>query len=103
MNLRIGKERVQLDDADLLGAGGEARVYRWRDRAVKIYHADATRKLAKIARFPSGLPAEVIAPLELVQDAKGKAVGFTMRRVDRAEDFLRLSQRSFREGVIGNA
>ena len=30
MNFRIGKERVQLEDADLLGSGGEARVYRWR-------------------------------------------------------------------------
>ena len=102
MNLRIGKERVKLTDADLLGAGGEARVYRWRDRAVKIYHSAAASKLAKVAQFPSGMPPEVIAPLEPVTDAKGQPVGFTMLRVDGAEDLLRLGQRGFREGVIGN-
>ena len=107
MNVRIGSQRARLVDADLLGAGGEARVFRFRDRAVKIYHpgddAQLARKLEKIRAFPPSLPPEVVAPLELCTDQKGKEIGFTMRRVDGAEDVLRLSQRSFREGTVGNA
>lgn len=113
MNVLIGRERARLGDKDLLGVGGEARVYRWRDRAVKIFHdvspsqpgAEQMRreKFEKIARFPSGLPAEVVGPLEQVTSEKGEALGFTMRAVAGADDVLRLSQRKWREGVVPNA
>jgi hypothetical protein len=102
MIVRVGKEKISLTDADLLGAGGEARVFRWRNLALKIFHAENPRKLLKVAQFPSGLPAELVAPLDLCTDPKGRTIGYTMRRIEGAEDLLRLSQRSFREGVIAN-
>ncbi|MBI4863886.1 MAG: hypothetical protein HY815_27050 [Candidatus Riflebacteria bacterium] len=119
MKVRIGTESVKLGDADLLGAGGEARVYRWRDLAVKIYHpvdpalAGGARqaaeqqlraKLAKVREFPRGLPQRVIAPLDPVSDDAGAQVGFTMRAVPGAHDLARLSMRSWRQGgVTGGA
>ena len=44
----------------------------------------------------------MVAPIDLVTDAKGKPIGFTMQHIEGAEDLLRLSQRRFREGVISN-
>ncbi len=118
MNVTIAGKRVRLTDADILGVGGEARVYRHADLAVKIFHpvdrslpakrrraADRVLadKFAKMAALPSGLPDAVVAPLELVVDARnGAVVGFAMRRIDGAEDLRRLGQRSWREGVVDN-
>ncbi len=113
MNVLIGATPARLADRDLLGAGGEARVYRFGDRALKIYHpidpaiADAAaqraRKLDKLRHFPAALPAEVVAPLELVTDRKGALLGYAMQAVEGADDLLRLSQRGWRQGVVGSA
>lgn len=103
MDLRLGQERLQLSDADLLGEGGEARVYGWRDLAVKVFHprtkgsreaAVLAQKLEKLARFPSGLPTQVVAPQALVADARGRVVGYAMRKVPGAEELSRLTSRS---------
>jgi len=113
MNVLIGNERARLGDKDLLGVGGEARVYRWRDRAVKIFHdldpsqpsAERVRrqKFEKIARFPAALPSEVVGPLEQVTGEKGQKLGYAMQAIAGADDVLRLSQRKWREGVVSNA
>jgi hypothetical protein len=118
MKAWIGGACVDLTDRDLLGVGGEARVYRWRDLAVKLFHpvdpklkrADKARaqsvldaKIEKIRRFPQGLPKQVVAPLQLVNDDRGAAIGFTMQAVKGSEDVLRLGQRKWREGVVSNA
>lgn len=118
MQVTIGGTRVRLGDADLIGVGGEARVYRVGGRAAKIFHrpdpgappaerARAERLLAlkrdKLARFPRGLPAEVLAPEERITDARGQVIGYTMPLVERAEDLGRLGQRRWREGVVSAA
>ncbi|MBI3182603.1 MAG: hypothetical protein HYZ28_10750 [Myxococcales bacterium] len=112
MDVLIGGERARLSDADLLGVGGEARVYRWRDLAVKIFHpvdpaqpaAEKVRrdKLEKLRRFPSRLPREVLGPLELARDRRGQVLGYAMKAAIGAEDAFRLSQRKWREGVVPN-
>lgn len=112
MDLFLAGQRVRLNDSDLLGEGGEARVYRWKDLAVKVFHpvppgqpaAAAVRdqKLLKLARFPKGLPASVVSPLELAKDRKDAVVGYAMRAVEGGEDFARLSQRKWREQVVAN-
>lgn len=118
MEAFLGAQRLRLTDADLLGAGGEAQVFRYADWALKVFHPvdralprqeraraqallDAKRK--KLEAFPTGLPASVVAPVQLLRDAKRNVIGYAMPRVDGAEDVLRLGQRSFREGVISNA
>jgi hypothetical protein len=114
MRVLIDGQAVTLTDRDQVGVGGEATVYRWRDRAAKIYHplpqgADAAavatlqRKLDKIRTFPARMPAEVVAPQSLVLDANGKdCLGFVMPLVVAGEDIRRLSQRTWREGVVSN-
>ena len=117
MKVVIGGKAVTLSDTDVLGVGGEAVVYKWMDRAVKIYHPPAAtlsaqerdavvqateRKLAKVQSFPGALPPELVAPLDIVTDPRGKPVGFTMPIVAAAEPVLRLTQRKWREGVVAN-
>ncbi len=112
MDVLLGQKRVVLKDADLLGEGGEARVYRWRDLAVKLFHpvpaGDAVaalvrrQKLEKLARFPRGLPAAVVGPVELAYDKRQSVVGYAMPAIEGAEDFARLAQRKWREALVPN-
>ncbi|MFO0643065.1 MAG: hypothetical protein U0183_27815 [Polyangiaceae bacterium] len=91
---------VTLDDADLLGEGGEGRVFRYGpDAAIKVFSnpAQLAGRAKKLEAFPTGLPPEVLAPLGLVRDPKrGEVVGYVMRRVDGAFDVGRLAERGFR-------
>jgi hypothetical protein len=111
MDVFLSGKRVRVTDADLLGEGGEARVYRRGDWALKLFH-DATDAAAlrlldlkrqKLARFPRSLPAGVIAPAELVHDLGGRVIGYRMPLVAGAEDAGRLAHRKWRLGVLSNA
>lgn len=112
MDVFIANTRVRLVDGDLLGEGGEARVFRWKDQAVKVFHpvdpkdAVAVRaralKLEKLQRFPARLPPGVIAPKAPVVDQRGQVIGFTMDALERVEDASRLSQRKFRSAGLDN-
>lgn len=106
MDVFLDGQKVKLKDADLLGEGGEARVFRHRDLAVKIFHAidpkDATglivraAKVEKLRRFPK-VPETVLGPLQLALDARGDVLGFAMKALEDVEDAGRLSNRKFRE------
>jgi hypothetical protein len=99
MELSLDQERVKLTDSDLLGEGGEARVYRYRELALKVFHAPPaalTAKVKKLETFPRGLPGAVLGPLALVRNGKGEAVGYAMKALRGAEDFARLSQKAWR-------
>lgn len=113
MRVLIDGQAVTLTDRDQIGVGGEATVYRWRDRAVKLYHplpagADAAaqaarqQKLAKLQTFPRGLPPTVVGPQGLVSGTDGACLGFVMPLVTGGEDIRRLSQRTWRDGVVSN-
>ena len=52
MDLYLDKKRVRVGDADLLGEGGEARVFRHKDLALKVFHAIDAAKVKKLQRFP---------------------------------------------------
>ena len=100
----VGRTRVRLDDRDLIGEGGEGRVYRSGRLAIKVFSAPGptrARKLQALAR--AQLPAAVIGPLELVTDAGGGVVGFSMRALDGAVELRRFAQRRWREGRVNNA
>jgi hypothetical protein len=110
MNVFVDGRRVTLQDSDLVGEGGEARVYRHGQAALKLFHpaTDALGrrlldlKVAKLARFPRGLPPPVIAPTKLVHDGAQKVVGYVMPLVEHAEDFGRLQSRKWRAGAMPN-
>ena len=102
--VEVGGRRVRLEDRDLLGEGGEGRVYRYgADLAVKVFTQPSAARAAKLRAFPRGLPASVVAPLELALDSGGDVVGYTMKRVDGAADLARLGQRKWRAGRASNA
>jgi len=122
VNVYLAGTRIRLDPQNALGKGGEADVYALgTDRALKVFkgpdHPDlkpfpeeqeaARRRLAthqkKLREFPAGLPARVIAPLELATDRAGKSVvGYSMRRVDGAEPLLRYSEPGWRKGGVSS-
>jgi len=110
MDVYIANTRVRLKDSDLLGEGGEARVFRWKDRAVKLFHpvtaaAEArvrASKLEKLTRFPAGLPDAVLGPVELAKDGRGDVIGFVMKALVDVYDASRLAQRKFREQRVSN-
>ena len=107
----------RLQPSKLVGQGGEAEVFSLgRHRVVKIFkstdHPDfagdpsliAAAKArieehqTKLDDFPTGLPAAVVAPLELARDASGRIVGYTMKRIAKAEPLYALaSSRSRRD------
>ena len=111
MDVYLSGKRVRVSDTDLLGEGGEARVYRLGAAALKLFHPAQDRlaqqlldqKLLKLAQFPKGLPAAVMSPMELATDKAGRVVGYTMPLVPGAEDFGRLAQRKWRVGMVSNA
>jgi hypothetical protein len=100
----FGGRTAHFSDRDLLGAGGEAEVYRVGDRAVKIYHAFAgaalARKLDKVRAFPRPLPKQVLAPEEIATDETGAPIGFTMPIAESSSEILHLGRRAFREGKV---
>ncbi|MCC6337824.1 MAG: hypothetical protein IT380_27995 [Myxococcales bacterium] len=110
MHVFVDQQRVTLKDSDLVGEGGEARVYRHGGVALKLFHpaTDAlTRRLfdlkvTKLRRFPLGLPREVVAPTGLVRDDRQRLVGYQMPLISGAEDFGRLSSRKWRAGAVSN-
>jgi len=97
VNLSASGRRIRLEDRDLLGIGGEGRVFRAGDLALKIFFSMTNARKTKLAAFPSGLPDAVVGPRELCTDSRGNVVGFAMRALDGAVDIHRLGQRKWRD------
>lgn len=109
---------LALDDSLLLGAGGEARVFRHLslDLALKVFHPadpqlpDAARaslertarvreaKLERLTHLAAQLPELVVAPRELLRDVHDptRIVGYAMARVPGARDVSVLATRKGR-------
>ena len=95
----LAGKRVRLDDRDLLGVGGEGRVFRAGDHAIKVFFAMTDARKKKLAAFPSGLPRRVVGPLDLCTDAKGDVIGYAMHALAGAVDIHRLGQRKWRQAA----
>ncbi|MCA9565104.1 MAG: hypothetical protein KC561_16515, partial [Myxococcales bacterium] len=105
----------RFDPADEIGAGGEARVFRFGQHAVKIYHSaragssssscksssvshqvgwDLEARARKLMAYPVALPSAVMAPTSLVHDPVSQMVcGFVMPLVEGASPFKRLTSK----------
>jgi H/ACA ribonucleoprotein complex subunit 3 len=101
--LTLGGRALRLRDADLLGAGGEGKVYRHgATGCIKIFDAPLSPEQArKLRAFPSRLPGAVVGPQELVLRG-GEPAGYLMTAVHGAFELAKLGQRSFRAGNLGN-
>lgn len=89
-NLKLRGKALRLPASAVLGVGGEATVFDLGGNEVaKIWHAPTAsqqRKVRALLSLTPALPPEVIAPTELVTDARGEVAGFVMPRV--AADFV---------------
>ncbi|WP_428265328.1 hypothetical protein [Haliangium sp.] len=123
MNVYLSGTRIALDPAAAIGQGGEAEVYEYGGRALKVFksptHPDfaglpqaqdgARERIAlhqrKLPDFPAGLPARVIAPETLARSRKrgGTIVGYSMPLVRGAQSLGRLAEPKLRrQAVSGN-
>ncbi len=112
MDVFLDGTKVRLDDSALVGEGGEARVFKHGALALKIFHpvpsgdraaaAAFDQKLARLARFPAGLPSNVVGPLALAKDKKDRVLGYAMPLVDGALDFGKLANRAWRTQLVPN-
>ncbi len=121
----LNGKRRQLSPDKVVGKGGEADIYNLGDGTVlKLYkrpddpdyvgnpamQQGAAERLIeqqrKLPAFPRGLPAEVVAPLDLAYDkaSDGQITGYTMRYLENMEVLLRLGDRQYREqgGIDSN-
>ena len=89
--------RMRLEDRDLLGVGGEGRVFRAGDHALKVFFTMTDARRKKLAAFPTGLPDAVVGPVALCTDQRGTVVGYAMRALEGAVDIHRLGQRKWRD------
>ncbi len=101
MKVVINNKRVNLDNKDVLGSGGEAVVLRYGSEAVKLYHDPTSaraRKLEELLQMQLSLPAEVVCPSAPVYDQSGATLlGFTMPALpDRLAALSSLSNKGFR-------
>jgi hypothetical protein len=116
----VAGNQVTLNPKDAIGKGGEADVYRYKNKALKIYkdekHVDlqgdphgqraATERLAihqrKLPAFPKGLPANVIAPEDLATDKKNLIVGYDMQLLPTAEVLMAYADQGFRQKGVSS-
>jgi hypothetical protein len=96
-NVLVNGTRVRLDDRDLLGVGGEGRVFRAGNQALKLFFTMTDARKKKLSAFPAGLPDAVVGPLALCTDARGEVVGYAMHALEHAVDIHRLGQRKWRD------
>jgi DNA-binding helix-hairpin-helix protein with protein kinase domain len=93
------KQRIQLDEKNSLGSGGEAIVILHDKLAFKVYHnpsIDRAKKLEDFISLKLNLPENIAAPIDLVYDVKYNIVGFTMPVAKKAKEMINLSNKKFR-------
>lgn len=98
----INQQKVKLDAADLIQAGGEGLVFaHGRDQVIKLYHQPRDEHRAKLEyiwhnNLGYGLPAAVYWPHTAVTDAQQTLLGFTMPRLaDEWQPIKRLGNPNF--------
>jgi len=79
-----GRAPIDLEQKDVIGSGGEAIIYGFHSKALKIYrdpNRDRSQKLEYFFRTKFSFPANIIAPEEPVYDkpSGGLIIGFQMR------------------------
>lgn len=92
-----GAGEVRLTRSDFKAQGGEGAVYVKGSTAYKIY-TDPRRAIphAKVLELSALTLPNIVRPLDVLTDAKGSVVGYTMRHVEAAYTLCQLFPKSFR-------
>ena len=101
MQVLLNNRRVNLGERDVLGSGGEAVVFKYKNSGIKIYHDPTPARAAKLSdllQFANTLPPEVVAPRQPVFDMAGQQiVGFSMELApDKALPLSHLRNKAYR-------
>jgi hypothetical protein len=93
-----GGGEVRLDKSDFKAQGGEGSIYVRGAHAYKIY-TDPQRAIppAKIRELSALNLPNIVRPLEVLIDAKGRAAGYSMRAVARSYALCQLFPKAFRQ------
>ena len=99
MKIYTRKGSFDLTNKDILGTGGEGTVFQapTANKVIKVYHKDqlTVDKQNKIENYPTGLPANVISPIEPVWNRSKHIIGYVMDKVD-GEEFYSLSNKKYK-------
>jgi hypothetical protein len=93
-----GGGEVHLKQSDFLASGGEGSVYVHGTEVFKIYHKPEhmipERKIEELARISN---PSVVRPQKVLMNDKGRAVGYSMRRVVDAHPLCQLFTKAFKD------
>jgi hypothetical protein len=95
----IDGTKVQINQSDVLGVGGEATVIKVNNLAVKIFHQPTAIRAEKLLSFSQigKLPNTVCSPLSLAKDRNGAVIGYAMRVLSpQYEVVQKLASKKFR-------
>jgi DNA-binding helix-hairpin-helix protein with protein kinase domain len=94
--------KITLDPKTLLVSGGEANVFKHGNLAFKIYHNPTKLHESKLKSFINRrfkLPNNLAYPIDILNDLQGKFVGFSMRIANTTNEFMKLSNRKYRNVI----
>jgi hypothetical protein len=92
-----GKGEVRLGKSDFKAQGGEGAIYVKGSNAYKIY-TDPKRAITQVKISELSVLTEpyIIRPLDVLLDAKNRAVGYSMRSIGRSYALCQLFPKAFR-------
>jgi serine/threonine protein kinase len=97
-------KKVNLNHNDFAAEGGEGQVYLLNDHAIKIYKDPSKCLLkGKLDELATLDHPQIIRPLFLAADDKGKEIGYAMKRLNETISLCKLFTNDFRDRVGFNA
>lgn len=98
MKYNVNGKPVSLTKSNFVASGGEGSVYAHGGLAYKIYNNQSkmipTKKISELGKLTD---PHIIRPIDIVEDSNGKAVGYTMKQLKKAEALCRLFTKAFKE------
>jgi hypothetical protein len=98
MKVTVNNKPVNLNKRDFVAQGGEGSVYARGKVAYKVYE-DAKRMIpvGKIQELSALTESNIIKPEDVILDAKGDPIGYTMRYVTDTYALCQLFTRAFKD------
>ncbi len=98
MKVKVKGKAVTLGKNDFLAKGGEGSVYVKGGKAYKIYEDPkkmiSTDKMAELGAITSPF---VVKPEQVIQNGRGKPIGYTMAYLDKTHPLCQLFTQAFRD------